>query len=261
MAALANGQRARWKAGSASNNAAMLIVDANNVLHAAGDGRSPDGVVRLMEAVLRSRYASREVVLVCDGTASSRRMTPGAQAVLTRLLAERSGARVVYAGPEREADDVIEEMIAARKDGRGTLVVSSDARLALAAFRAGAASIAAAEFLGQLEKDRAKVASRRGVVEEGLDAGSVAWWLQYFGLGGEVQKRTAPARARRETHDDGAPPPAAPRKAKTTAKTAEDWLAEARRMWPGVSEAELDMERILKEHAPKAARRRKRKDG
>lgn len=236
----------------------MLIVDANNVSHAAGDGRSPDAVVRLMEAILHSRYASGEVVLVCDG--SPGRMSPGAQASMVRLLAGRSGIRVVYAGPEQEADDVIERMLGDAPVGARIVVVSSDARLALAAHRVGAAALRAAEFLDYLNKDRVKVAARQIAADEGLDSGSVAWWMDYFGLDERGNKRSPRPRTLppNVTSD---PEPASPRKKRTAAPepSSGDWLSEIRRMWPGLSEGELDMERILKDHGP-AKKRRKRHD-
>ncbi len=247
------------------NNAAMLIVDANNVLHAAGDGRSPDGVVRLMEAVMRSRYAAREVVLVSDGTPG--RMTPGAQAVLVRVLAGRTGARVVYSGPEREADDVIEGMIAGAADASRVLVVSSDARLGLAAYRAGAKSVSAGEFLGQLEKDREKMAARELRGEDGLDAGSVAWWMEYFGYGAPTG-RGAPvavggSRTTRPMERAGDEKQAGKRggTGRADLKAEWDWLTEASRMWPGVFHPDqLDMERWLREKE-KGRRKGERPEG
>jgi hypothetical protein len=250
----------------------MVIVDANNVLHAWGDGVSPGGVVRLLEAAMNSRYASRGVVMVCDGSAG--RLDPAAQGALVRLMASHGGGgcRVVYAGPEREADDVIEGMIASAADAGHLLVVSTDARLKRAAFRAGATAMRSAEFLGHLEKDRSKMAARAAPASAGLDAGSVAWWMRYFGFAGPVAREgegaSSPAskkiakklEAARAAAAPSRHPPTPARLAGVPAAVAptDDWMQEAARMWPGMFDpAELDMERVLaKQPLPK--RRRKR---
>lgn len=241
-----------------SNNAAMLLVDANNVLHAAGDGRSPDGIVRLVESILGSRYAAHEVVLVCDG--SPGRLTPGAEAALVRVRAGSSNPRIVYSGPAQEADDVIEQKIDAVSNPRRVIVISSDARLALAAFRAGAGALSSGEFLAHLEKDRAKSAARRVAPEGGLDPGSVDWWMSYFGFGDQPRATRSPVRPAapraRETGEAPAPPAKAPRQS-----AAPDWWSEVRRMWPNIGENDLDMEAILQKHAPARKRNKRKKQG
>lgn len=244
----------------------MVIVDANNVLFAAGSGRASDGVPRLLEAILHGRYASRDIVLVCDGSPGG--MTPGSQAMLVRLLAGRSGARVTYAGPEREADDVIESMIANAREPDRLLVVSSDARLVLAAYRAGAASITAAEFVGHLEKDRSKAASRAAVAPDALDRASVAWWMDYFGLEVTAKPQPRPERTRRpESPPESLPAeptrssrrPNQPRAAAAEPLSSQDdWLAAINRMWPGLSLDQLDMESVLQQHPPGKKRRKKK---
>lgn len=231
----------------------MLIVDANNVMHASGDGRAPDGVVRLLEAVLRSRYAGRGVVLVCDG--SPGRLSPGSQGALVRLMAGNSGGtvRVVYAGPDREADDVIEQMIAAVADASHVTIVSSDARLARAAYVVGAASLDTREFLAHLEKDRDKALARASPASSALDPASVGWWMRYFGYEADgtaapaPPRTTLPARRSAKSKEEPLPKVATPRSASPRpVPNPSDWIAEAMRMWPDVFRPdELNMDQWL----------------
>src|SRR5690606_865989 len=64
-----------------------------------------------------------------------------------------------------------------------------------AAFRAGAAAMRSKEFLGHLEKDRSKAAARAAPASVGLDAGSVAWWMRYFGFAGPATRAAEAAPA------------------------------------------------------------------
>lgn len=236
----------------------MLIVDANNVLHAAGDGRRPDAIARLMASVLASRYALRQIVLVCDG--SPGRLSPGAQAMLVRLLAGGSGrARIAYSGPEREADDLIEDLIDATADPARLIVVSSDARLASAAFRAGAVALDAREFLAHIEKDRTKAAARADRGSDPLDPHSVAWWMDYFGMGTASPVARAPRTLMPSSPLPDAPPAPARREGQRAPVPPTDWMTEAMRMWPGqIAPGDLNMEQWLPE---KKARRRKPPSG
>jgi hypothetical protein len=247
----------------------MLIVDANNVTHAAGDGGEPDGVVRLVGAIVNSRYASGGAVLVCDG--SPGRLSAWGRGALVSLMAGRGGndCRVVYAGPEREADDVIEQMIAAAARPERVTVVSSDARLARAAFRAGAKALRAQEFLEHLDKDRAKRAARGAPGDDGLDRAAVAWWMRYFGFTpgpGESAASPPPqhgaAPRPKETPPRSKQFPTAP---SGEARAPSDWLNDAMRMWPGIFRPEeLDMEQWLgkagAERRKRAGKAKKKKD-
>lgn len=235
----------------------MVIVDASNAAHARADGHRPDAHVRLLELVLASRYAPRGVVLVCDGAAG--RLPPGAQATLVRLMASHGGGgcRLVYSGPDREADDVIESMIAGARDPAHLLVVSSDARLRTAAFQAGAPWISSDEFNAHLDKDRTKARARQHPADEPLDPGSVAWWMRYFGFAESPAPAPRPALEPTRRPSTPSSPAPTPRSAAPSPPT-DDWMAEAARMWPGMFAPEdLDMERLLAQN-PVKKRRKKR---
>lgn len=195
----------------------MLVVDVYNVLHTIRNA-SPggDGLIELLLGIAGSRYASEEVVLVCDGTPAAR--GPADVAALARLLG--TGARrVVYSGPEAEADDVIERLLEESPDARRVIVVSGDRRLVWAARRLGAASLSSRQFMQHLEKDYAKAVARRTSGSAAPHAAETARWMEYFGLaGGAAPKKS------------GGPRPAPP------IRSAEE-----------IDPADLDMERWLKE--------------
>lgn len=124
-----------------------LVVDTYNVLHAVGV-LPPDlagiGVDGLLDLTARSRFARLGGVLVCDGNPR-----PGAGR-------RRHGAlRVSYAGPGREADDVIEAIIARSTSPRRLVVVSSDGRIQRAARKRRCRILSAEAFLYRLTQDAA----------------------------------------------------------------------------------------------------------
>ncbi len=193
----------------------MLLIDAYNVLHAqwalpsAERGMDVPGLVRL---VGRSRYAERRIRVVCDGR-------PGPQWPQSGLLETHSGlvwtrlggAEVVFSGADREADDVIEDVLE-RASGLRVLLVSSDRRLIRAAGQAGADQVGNGTFLKQLSADiRAKPGADRPafVSEVPLDAYSVAHWMREFGYepGATLERPPSPEAPR--------PPKAAQKKAAT----------------------------------------------
>jgi predicted RNA-binding protein with PIN domain len=129
----------------------VLLIDAYNVLHVSGilppELAGPD-VAGLVRLIARSRYADRELTVVCDGVGSkSHGVSLGA-------------ARVLFSGTEREADDLIEVLITRFGRGRTLEVVSSDRRLHRAARRGKAGVISAEAFLRHLAEDHRRVVPR-----------------------------------------------------------------------------------------------------
>ncbi len=157
----------------------MLLIDAYNVLHVSGilppELAGPD-VADLVRLIARSRYADRELTVVCDGVGSkSHGVSLGA-------------ARVLFSGTEREADDLIEVLITRFGRGRTLEVVSSDRRLHRAARRGKAGVISAEVFLGHLAEDHRRVTQRDRTggwaprAQVPLDRYSVEAWMAEFGL-------------------------------------------------------------------------------
>ncbi len=185
----------------------MLIVDTYNVLHTTGvlpPRLAAPGVPGLVRLLASSRYAHRRITLVCDGGSD-------------RQSGYRMGnIHILYAGPAREADDVIEHLI--RRYARGNVleVVSSDRRLQRAARRHRAGSISSESFLEHLVHDERLPPPRRGNVlrkQVPLDAYSVAQWLREFGYEPSPTRPeggAGPAEPRSPSVPPGAPPSPSP---------------------------------------------------
>ncbi len=110
------------------------------------------------------------------------------------------GIHVRFAVSHDEADDLIEELIAAHHSPKRLTVVSSDHRLQVAASRAGAKAFDAQPWLDALLDGRVMLAiawpprSGRGRAEarelqrakpDRVDPGDVAQWLRTFGISAE----------------------------------------------------------------------------
>jgi len=175
----------------------VLLVDTANVLHVTGvlpaHLAGPD-VAELASLIAASRYRARHAVLVVDGAGPARSKrnnpsrhtrTPTAPAPAPRDR-ELAGLDVVYSGAGREADDVIEMLIAQDTAPRRLLVVSADRRIIRAARRRRARTLASAEFLAQLARDnqaaRPSPKPLPGYAQQvPLNRYALAYWLRLFG--------------------------------------------------------------------------------
>lgn len=162
-----------------------LLVDTYNVLGVTGvlppevAGLDEESLARV---IARSRFAGRKAALICDG-------------VRSRDLAGRDGARglkrrvdgvdIIYAGGGRDADSLIERVIAEDSAPRRLLVVSSDRRVQKAAARRRCGVMSSEAFLHRLAADLAAPAPvvDRNVLREQipLDTVSVTAWIREFG--------------------------------------------------------------------------------
>ncbi|MEO0632054.1 MAG: NYN domain-containing protein, partial [Planctomycetota bacterium] len=113
----------------------MLLVDTYNVLHTPAALRSlhdeptPGHLAVLVAA---SRYRRDRAVLICDGSPHPEHLGPSAeQRAEFRYRVE--GVEIVYAGPGRDADSLIEQWIARDSAPRRLKIVSNDRRLIRAA--------------------------------------------------------------------------------------------------------------------------------
>lgn len=177
----------------------MLIVDAFNVVHAApatAPELLPFGLDRLVEMAGGGRFAGVPVWIVCDGTAGGRSRSGGGGSG-GELPAGRSGSgvRVLFAGPGKDADSLIENLLdELERSGKAhaVTVVSSDRRVQQAAVGVRARRLTSREFLVALVEDAraasAKTARRTGgkpefAVRDGLDTASAEAWMKEFGVG------------------------------------------------------------------------------
>lgn len=241
----------------------MLLIDAYNVIQTPGV-LPPDlaglDVAGLAALIARSRYARRGARLVCDGG-------PEGQA---EAVGPAKGIEILFAGPGREADDLIDQMLRSGGGARGMLVVSSDRRVQKMAHRRKARTLSSPEFLAQLTHDQGRrppeprPAFAKAIP---LDRGSIAYWLREFGLvaepepGAEVSKTHAgeiaaasgatgrpPAVARPPMEVGPVAPPGGPSERSVPPSTAaiDPLILEAMRMWPGqIHPDDLDMTKWL----------------
>lgn len=229
----------------------MLLIDAYNVTHAlAATRRSArrGEVGDLLELLSCSRYAKREVTLVCDG--GPRHRDPIELQQLAGLLAGIQTRRVLYAGDGREADDLVEQLLRESGQPRAILVVSSDRRLQRAAAYLGASTIGSKEFLEHLHSDFQRAQSVRSRPTDGLDSLTVEDWERYFGL---LPGLGPIPGALLDTPAKHASKPKAPEHAGSRGskprrpELPNSWLDEARRVWANrFDPTELDMERWLR---------------
>lgn len=207
----------------------VLIVDTYNVLHAAPaahEGLSGLNLATLIRFLAASRWSGGPVLLVCDGTGSRSAVPDG-------HLHPEAPIRVVFAGPGKDADSVIERLIieaehrAGKAGGSGITVVSSDKRVLAAAIGPvgpKARRMSSEQFLKALLDD----ARRGGSLPDpsrpdSLNKESVADWVRRFGVdattGGQTQGPASDKRA-----------------------------ASGNEVWPeGIDPDDLDMRKWLKE--------------
>ena len=153
-----------------------LLIDTFNVLHVTGilpPGLAGPDVRGLADLIAASRWKTAQVALVCDGT------PPPSRPALEGQM------RAIYSGP-READEILERLIADSTAPKGLLVVSSDRRIRRAARRRNAAHLDSPAFLRCLLEDRRQ--ARLGLDgpvnrPSTLRPGEAASWRDLFGLG------------------------------------------------------------------------------
>lgn len=242
-----------------------LIIDTYNVLGVMGvlppdlAGLDEDALARLIAS---SRFAGRKAALICDGV-RSRELAgrDGARGMRRRV----AGVEIVYAGGGKDADSLIERVIAADSAPRRLLVVSSDRRVQKAASRRRAGVMSSEAFLARLAADAAApptTIDRNRLREQiPLDAVSVSAWVREFGasarsatdlvrLAGRAATAAAPSPpppaepARAVNHAPAPPPP--PERRGPTEFTLEPDLADALRAGAAeIDPADLDMRRWI----------------
>jgi len=228
-----------------------ILVDAYNVLHVTGvlppdlAGVDVRGLARL---IADSRWRGRRATLVCDGTGSADGTPEG------RV---ESNVEVRYAGPGRDADSVIEQIIEVHTAPRRLLVVSSDRRLQRAARRRRAFWMSSDGFLERLARDARKAGSRPGRGKQPatpLSPERVDSWLEHFGVHeDDPLMRLKRAAGQAESASPGSERSEARRQPGENAAPQDDpLLREAMQEWRDrISWDDLDMRRWLDEgHSP-----------
>jgi predicted RNA-binding protein with PIN domain len=95
-----------------------------------------------------------------------------------------TNAEVLFAGPGRDADTVIEGKIQANTAPRRLVIVSSDRRLRRAARVRGAAAVKSQDFWERLQKElsRKKTTKEPRGKRHRLTESETKQWLEFFGL-------------------------------------------------------------------------------
>jgi hypothetical protein len=125
-----------------------VVIDTYNALHKTGvlppelAGLDAPGLVDLLS---RGRWSRNQVLLVCDG-------------VLPRGHRDtrHGGIGTIHSGADKEADDIIEEIIARSDAPSRMLVISSDRRVVRAARKRKCRTMSSEVFLRTLIHDHEK---------------------------------------------------------------------------------------------------------
>jgi len=232
-----------------------LLVDAYNVLHVTGilppEIAGPDAPA-LARLVARSRYTNRHCWLICDGA------PPGANRSGGMIRSPAPGVErveLVYAGPNRDADSLIERLIERDSAPKKLLVVSSDRRILTAARKRRSSAMPSEAFLSHLAHDhkhpKASAVYPAFALDAPLDPVETKRWKDRLGVADlDVPASPDPLKKKRppeppETDDQ--PTRDAPNEKPPTPPT-DPLLKEALREWDGRLDLDdLDMRRWLGE--------------
>ena len=162
-----------------------IIIDGYNLLHASGimgRGSGPGGFERSRNALLDFVADSLDGRQLAGTTVvfDARMAPPG----LPHTKKHR-GITVRFAPRRSDADEEIEQMIAAHSAPRRLIVVSSDHRLHRAARRRRAKAIDSEKWYAEVVRrriDRARKNSPAAKPSEPPTAGEVGYWLRQFGI-------------------------------------------------------------------------------
>ncbi len=156
-----------------------IILDAYNVLHCTHilpSKHAMMNVTQLCRLLADSHWQTGRIVVVCDGTRNALdEDVPG-------------NVELIYAGGGRDADSVIERLIADDNAPRDLTVVSNDRRVQSAARRRKAKVLASEDFLRDLV--RRKPPRPKGKPQTEADADK---WVKEFGLDGDASLPDLPA--------------------------------------------------------------------
>lgn len=150
-----------------------LIVDAYNVLHCSHVLPSSLAMISatdLCRLIDRSRWGGDRTAVVCDG---SPKPDEGSY---------EGGVRLVYSGPGRDADSVIEQLIAEDTSPRDLLVVSNDRRIHKAARKRRCRTMASERFLRLLVRGPSGSRDEAEAEAKSQAMGGTEAWLREFDL-------------------------------------------------------------------------------
>jgi len=167
-----------------------LIIDGYNLLHGSGilgSGVGPGGLERSRTALLNFLAESLDEGELAGTTVvfDAREAPPG----LPRLVQHR-GITVRFAEPGSDADQTIEELIAADTAPRRLVVVSSDHRLHRAARRRRARAVDSDKWYAEVLRrriDRSRRQTPQARPSGPPGEGEVRFWMRQFGLEADAE--------------------------------------------------------------------------
>jgi len=156
-----------------------FIIDGNNLLCAVQDmPTESDSITDLKLCHMLDRYfrlRSEKALIVFDGAGPMQK---------TRFD-NIANLEVVFAGPNTDADAVIEDKIKASTAPAALTIVSSDRRLRAAARTANATAVPSPDFWKSLRRSINKVGPTErepAAKRTGITRSETEQWLKFFGI-------------------------------------------------------------------------------
>ena len=155
----------------------MLIIDGYNLLWSVHKEADTNGIEDVQLCRLIGRYlrlTQQKGQIVFDGIGPPDKTAFG----------NISSLEVIFSGPSKEADDVIEAKITADSAARRLVIVSSDRRIRKAARAAKAESVKSEQFYSEMIRQIGRAESQVEPAEKqtGLDEAQTKQWLKLFDL-------------------------------------------------------------------------------
>lgn len=157
----------------------MLLIDGYNLLHSVQNlldqstEITDDQLCRVIGEYLYRTKGKGSIIF--DGTG------PKDKSVFNNLF----NLEVLFSGPNREADDVIEKLIQQNTAPRNLSVISSDRRIKQAAEKRKAAAVDCVDFWMEVLKQIEKKQKQQAEPQEkfiGLTNAETEYWLREFGF-------------------------------------------------------------------------------
>jgi predicted RNA-binding protein with PIN domain len=157
----------------------MLLIDGYNLLHSVRSLLDQSAEItddQLCRVIGEYLYRTKgKGSIIFDGTG------PKDKSVFNNLF----NLEVVFSGPNREADDVIEKLIQQNTAPRNLSVISSDRRIKQAAEKRKATPVDCVDFWMKVLKQIEKKQKQQAEPQEkfiGLTNAETEYWLREFGF-------------------------------------------------------------------------------
>jgi predicted RNA-binding protein with PIN domain len=170
-----------------------LILDAYNILHCAHVLPEPYALLsapQLGQLLDRIGYHPGPIFVVCDGSPKPEE----------NQSLELGRSRLVYSGPGKTADDVIEEMVSRAVDRRHTTVVSNDRHVQRIARHGGCEAMGVDAFLSGVSAAIHSARAGGSAGPEKPTSANANEWMHHFGLTDKAPRSDRDIEAEAERH-------------------------------------------------------------